>query len=325
MDILLSIISDKFSRLLEFWQSPEAKNDEPFYGDDRSRGLDLGGLLVILDWEKKKTKKEIPAKTPSGFDCDNNSLYVALGTGEIGIYSKDLTLERTINHPYFNDLHALQKTSKSLLVASTGLDGIVEIDNQGTTLFEWFATEHSLTKDKRGKERIIDKTKSHRHIKYPTFRQTTHLNSAVEAGETTYYKNTIYCSLFHQGQVIAINKENGNYRITMEGLRHPHAIYKTDEGYVLSDTENNRVILVDYNFKPKRIIPLELNRPHKIPVLSEHWIQDASFLPNGNLLVLDSNNCRLLEINPKTHTLVDEFTYNKEWKIYQAKYIGDCK
>lgn len=321
MDILLSIISDKFSTLLEFWQSPQAKSDEPFYEDDRSRGLDLGGLLAILNWEEKKIKKITPAETPSGFDYDGRYLYVALGKGSIGIFSHDLVLRRTLSHPYFNDLHALNKTSNGLLVASTGLDTIIEIDNQGRTLFEWFATEHGFSKDKKGRERKIDKQKSHRYIKYPTFQQTTHLNSAIEVGKTCYYQNTTYCSLFHQGKVIAINKENGNWRKVLDSLHHPHSIYKAEYGFMISDTENNRVILTDDNFKPKKIIPLELNRPKKIPVLSEHWIQDASFLPNKNLLVVDSNNCRLLEVNPETHTLIDEFTYNQEWKIYQAKYF----
>lgn len=61
---------------------------------------------------------------------------------EVLVYRiEDWSIERTITIPCFNDLHHVRPNGDdSLLVVSTGLDLVVEIDLEGVVLREWSAT-----------------------------------------------------------------------------------------------------------------------------------------------------------------------------------------
>lgn len=309
--ILASFISDRFSILQNFWKrSKENDTNHYFYGTDRYEELDIGGLIILLQWEKKRIKRILHFPTPTGLDYDDRFIYVATNGNEISIFSRDLNkLVGKISNQYFNDLHSLNKTKRGLLLASSGLDLIIEVDHEGKSLFEWFATDNGYNLDPKGRVRGIDKSKDHRKIKYPTLQQTTHVNSAISVKKTNL-DDTIYCCLFHQGLLLEIDKKSSVSTELTKDLKCPHSIYKLDEGYIFSDTANNRVMMTNDRFENLKII-----QPSGLS-----WVQDASLLPNLNLLVADSNNSRLLEINPDTQSIVSEFKYNSEWKIYQAKH-----
>ncbi len=313
MEILATFITDRFSVLKDFWKRTKTnKKKAKFYGTDESENLDLGGMILIIDWKNKKILKRKKIKTPAGFDFERNKIYVNTSGNSISQLSKNLIIKKRITHPFLNDIHSLNVTfSNSLLIASTGLDAIIELDKRGNELFKWFATDYGYNIDPRGRRRKIDKKINHRHKKYPTLKQTTHLNSAIYVGKTKHFPKTIYCSLFHQGEIIAVDKETGNFKVILRNLNHPHSIYKIKNKIILSDTESNNLVFADINFGNIR----------KIKLKGFNWIQDVSLLKNGNFLVCDANNNRIVEVNLKIKKVVSEFHFNKEWRIYQTKQI----
>src|SRR3989338_8163449 len=140
-------------------------------------------------------------------------------------------------------------------------------------IFDW---------DMFGKNRIIEIGIDHREIDYPTLAQTTHLNSVIYVDED---ENKSYVVSFHQGQVIEIDKKTLKVRTILSGLDHPHSVYKLSENFLVSDTNKNRILIFDNNGKILKSITGEFD-----------WIQDAIKLSNGNYLIADSNNFRLVEV-----------------------------
>ena len=158
---------------------------------------------------------------------------------------------------------------------------------------------------------MLDKKKNYRKIKFGTLKHSTHLNSVASVGKTKHFEDTIYCSLFHQGDIIAIDKKTGNFKVVLSELKHPHAIRVIGKKIILSDTENGKIIITDHNLKIKK----------KFKIPNSNWIQDSSILPNGNILITDSNNNRILEFDQKNEMIIDSYNYSKKWKIFSAEAI----
>lgn len=313
MRVLVTFITERFSVLKDFWKRAKAnKKKTKFYGADKSENLDLGGLILLVDWQNKKILRKKHIKTPTGFDLEKDDIYINTSGNSINQLSKNLVTKKKIVNPLLNDLHSLSVTkNNSLLVSSTGLDAIIEIDRVGNELFSWFATEHGYDIDPKKRKREINKKINHRYKIYPTLKQTTHLNSAIYIGKTRYFPKTIYCSLFHQGEIIAIDKDTKTCKTVLKHLNHPHSIYKIGKIIIFSDTENNSLVLTDLNF----------DKIKKVKLAGFDWIQDASLLKNGNLLICDANNNRIVEFNLKNKKIVNQLHFNKEWRIYQAKQV----
>jgi hypothetical protein len=313
MKIMISFLTTNFSELKRFWKKNKSKNPKSrFCGTDKENKMNLGGKIVIVDWEKKEIIREKNIKTPAGFDIWEKKIYLADSSTNISILDLKLNLKKRISNKYFNDLHSLNRIgNKYLLVASTGIDGILMLDMNGNLCWSWFATEHGYNKDPKGRKRVVERNVNHRDKQYPTLKQTTHLNSALYVGKTRYFKDTIYCSLFHQGEIIAISKKTLKFKKVLEGLKHPHSIYLINKKIIISDTENKSVIISDKN----------LNNVKREKLKNVGWIQDATLLENGNLLISDPDNNRVFEFDTKLKRVKNQIVFNKEWRIYQAKQL----
>lgn len=310
MKIFVSYITDHFSVLQHFWKRSKERNEGgAFHGTDNTVDLDLGGLVQVIDWSKKRVEQELSLPTPAGFDYSKQGIYLATGGTRIVLLDESLQIREEMTNFLFNDLHGLNLTPRGILVSSTGLDTILEISSKSSELFRWTATEHGYKVDPKGRCRKINLNEDHRDLKYPTLQQTTHVNSALYVGKTRFFEETIYASLFHQGEIVAINRETGESCVVMSGLNHPHSLYEYDGMILFSDSENNRVIITDVDFRENR--PLYFSETD--------WIQDTSLLSNGNILLCDSNNHRILQADVRTGEVVDALEYSQEYKIYQAK------
>src|SRR5579885_1468563 len=224
MRFLLSCISTKHSMLKNHWE--QTRQQRTFcpvttLGSMQKPREDQGGLLCILDNDDKETVQTVVDLTmPAGMTFSDRGVFVA-ALNTIHEVTTDLSAVRrdVVSLPTFNLLHSLSRTSRGYLVASTGVDAIVEFTREGRELWSWWATEHGFTQTPIGECRFLDTTIDHRGIKYGTLAQTTHVNSAVELSD-----GRILASLFHQGMIIAIDRASGAWQPVLEGLDHPHAL-----------------------------------------------------------------------------------------------------
>lgn len=295
------------------WEGHSALKQKGISGTDKEIGreVDLGGLLIEVDWDTKRRLKEWKLSCPSGILQWGDVIAVAsMRQNEIYLFNKNGHLLHTLSHPILNTPHSMAVTrNDTLLVASTGVDGILEFTRKGECIWKWFAFEHGYELDQYGRKRVLNTqgNTEHRNIDYPTLYQTTHVNSIIQHQSED---NIILATLFHQGAIIAVDKKTGVPTTLVAGLDNPHSIRTCGDGYVASDTKKGRIVLLNENLKERGSFQVGSN-----------WLQDAVVLSSGNFLAVRSDEHDIVEVDYKTKKIISTFSYPKNWRAYQAEEI----
>src|SRR5262249_50482258 len=150
----------------------------------------------------------------------------------------------------------------SLLLTSCGTDAIIEVSTEGVETWTWLAAEHGYAVTPHGHRRSIDRRNDHRLVTVPTLEQATHCNSAVPG--TVAGRPAVLASLFHQGEVVAIDRRTGRREVLASGLSNPHSIRPARDGWLVSDSQASSVVVLDERFRVRRTIDGDFN-----------WVQDA--------------------------------------------------
>src|SRR5947209_1108998 len=242
MKLLLSCISTKHSVLKQHWTESSEQMQCPLtvLGSYQKPRQDLGGLLCLIE-DMGCSQKTLDLKMAAGMVTSDRGVFVT-SFGSVHEVDTDLGIihRNVVSLPVFNALHSISRTRRGYLVASTGLDLLVEFNRDGELLWNWWATDHGFELTPTGQHREIDRSADHRTIQYGTLSQTTHINSAAEL-----YDGKFLASLFHQGMVIAIDRERGTWTTVLEGLDHPHSVRVLDEEHFsVADTVHGRALLV---------------------------------------------------------------------------------
>ncbi len=313
MKLLLSCISTKHSVLKQHWTETSQEIACPLtvLGSYQKPKQDLGGMLCFIE-DMGCSQKMVELKMAAGMVTSDKGVFV---TSFSGIHEIDpdtgIVQHNIVSSPLFNALHSISRTQHGYLVASTGLDLIVEFNRKGEILWQWWATDHGFTLTPTGQPRNIDKAADHRTIQYGTLSQTTHINSAAEL-----HDGRILASLFHQGMIIAIDRKTGEWQTILEGLDHPHAVQILgEEHFTVADTVRGRALLVKLNGKNATIeeeIEAETN-----------WLQSCYYDSIYNCWVLvDGKNSRItLRRGREGKKTLAQFNFDPEWRLYEAQVV----
>jgi hypothetical protein len=307
MKLLVSFVTTEYQAMKLHWDKYSILSSQGKVGTSKPIGkhIDLGGCLIEIDWESKEVVKKVDLSCPSGFDYTSEVMIVAsMRKNTLYILDKDFQIIRYISHPYFNDIHSVSISSAGLIVTSTGIDSIIELNLNGEILWSWHGFQHGYAKDKFGVERCLDFNRNHNLYDYPTLTQTTHVNSAIESPKDT---NIVYASLFHQGEIIKINKDNKKHSVVYRGLKNCHAICPFSDGFIVSDTKGMRICVFDKDFRYLQSIPVDSN-----------WIADAFATTDKTHIVSDAHNFQISEID-NAGNIISAKDFNQNWKIYQSK------
>ncbi len=331
MSFLLSCISTKHSMLKQHWnqtgqtsqarQAKQATQTKKVHeteqkiecpltvlGSMQKPDDDQGGLLCLLD-DRGNTLNSVELPMPAGMVPTEDGVLIA-SLGAVHNVTADLAQVRqdVVSIPAFNLLHSMSRSQRGYLVASTGLDAILEFTREGELLWSWWATDHGFTYTPIGELRVVDKTADHRSVKYGTLAQTTHVNSVAELPD-----GRILASLFHQGMVIAIERESGAWEPLLNGLDHPHAIrILADNYFTVADTARGRALMV--HIKDGRgIIEAEVQA-------DTNWLQDCSYdQKRDHWVLVDGKNSRISLRNGLTgEKTIAQFDLNPEWRLYEV-------
>lgn len=265
----------------------------------------FGGLVCLLDPERLSqgfiAEIDCPVATGMIYRNEDKSLYVG-SNKQIRKIKSGKTVS-VLRNSLFNDIHGLtQGHEGNVLVVSTGVDAILEINpnNSTHTIWDWLATENGYSKNPKGEERTIDRNLDYQKIRTSTPEHTTHINGCLEKND-----EKILATLFHQGRLIEIDKKTKKSQTLLDGLKCPHSIRKRNGGYIISDTFNNRVLLLDSNFKVTKTIEKDYN-----------WVQDTIELGNGKFLLGDSNNTRIVKLDKDGNELEILYMEKDSRKIF---------
>lgn len=261
---------------------------------------DFGGSIALIDPYNlnKGFISEIDSHVAMGMYYSQSRESLFVGSGKMINQIQNGKIVKRSGNNLFNDIHSLSESSQgNLLIVSTGIDGILEVnpDKVSEVIWDWLATENGYQNDPSGNIRVIDRNFNYQSIETSTPEHTTHINSCVEVSP-----GLILATLFHQGEVILINKSTKKAKVLYNGLRNPHFIRKISSGYIVSDTSNNRAILLTKDFKFDQIIESDVD-----------WLQDAIELNSGEFLLADSNNNRIIRVNRKGE-IIDALRLEKD-------------
>jgi hypothetical protein len=312
MDLLVSSVSTKHSMLKEHWdkhKNDKDKNSCPVttIGSMVKPKEDQGGVVsLIVDGNVASTRD---ITMPTGMVISDNGILVA-AVDTVHELSSDISrmTDNVVSLPQFNLLHSLSRTRDgSYLVASTGLDAILEFTRDGKLLWSWWSTDNGFDRTPLGAHRSIDKKADHRGIKYGTLMQTTHVNSVAELPD-----GRILASLFHQGMVVTIDRKTGKWQPFLEGLNHPHSIRIVDDHHItLADTGRGRGLMLELGKKPKIIS--EVQAPTT-------WLQDCYFdQANNHWLLVDGVSSRVvIREADDSKKEVATIQLDPEWRLYEV-------
>ncbi|MFL5701506.1 MAG: hypothetical protein ACJ8AG_01605, partial [Ktedonobacteraceae bacterium] len=159
MKLLLSCISTKHSVLKQHWTETNQEIACPLttLGSFQKPKQDLGGMLCFIE-DMGCSQKMVELKMAAGMVTSDKGVFV---TSFSGIHEVDPdsgnVQHNIVSSPLFNALHSISRTQRGYLVASTGLDLIVEFNRNGEILWQWWATDHGFTLTPTGLPRYIDK------------------------------------------------------------------------------------------------------------------------------------------------------------------------
>lgn len=312
MRLLLSCISTRHSTLKQHWSQTGQQTACPLtvLGSQQKPEGDLGGLLCLVD-EERAERRTLPLSLAAGIVPTGEDVLVT-SFDSIHRVDPELRILRpdAISSPLFNALHSISRTERGYLVASTGLDLLIEFNLAGDILWTWWATDHGFELTQKGEARQIDKEADHRTIKYGTLQQTTHVNSVAELPD-----GRVLATLFHQGTVIAIDRESGRWETLLEGLDHPHAVRILDgQHFTVADTVHGRALLARLD-KAGRSVHIE----EEIDA-GTSWLQDCSYDTRHDAWVLvDGKNSRIvLRRGRSGRDALAQFDFDPEWRLYEA-------
>jgi hypothetical protein len=228
----------------------------------------FGGRLVLLDWPQGKIVANIPVAGASGLAVEEDFAFASSWTDHSVHILQRGRPPACISHHWFNHLHTVELTpQRTLLIASAGIDLIVELSLEGQVVWHWFGPEHGY-----GAPAVLDDATDYRAIRRSTSERALHVTSALPVDG-----DRVLAALFHQGEVIAIDRRSGQAQTVLRGLVRPHGIHRHPAGYIVSDTLGHRILLLDE----------ALNVCSEIPFGSQ-WLQDTIPTSAGTYLALEN-------------------------------------
>ena len=313
MRLLLSCISTKHSALKQHWTKSSQETQCPLtvLGSYQKPQEDLGGLLCLIE-DVRCSQKTVELKMASSMVASENGVFVTSFGSIHEVYADmDMVQQNVVSSPFFNALHSISRTRRGYLVASTGLDLLLEFNRDGEILWNWWATDHGFVLTPTGLRRVLNKSVDHRVIQYGTLNQTTHINSAAELPDGRFL-----ASLFHQGMVIVIDRETGEWQPVLEDLDHPHSVRVLDEKhFTVADTVRGRALLVNINEHGGHV-------EEEIDA-GTNWLQDCRYDDNHDWWILvDGKNSRvILRRGRSGDKNIAQFDFDPEWRLYEALVI----
>lgn len=240
-----------------------------------------GGSLFKLDWERKAIVKEVPViPAEPALDHDPNArgnvrgcrgicvagdFVIAADYHTLGIFDRDLNLQRKLTDGLMVGLHETHISNSSIWVTSTTLDAALKYrleDGELEASF-WPREMPEFQRALNLEPLVIDKAVDNRQkfLGRGSFRGVSHLhlNAVCE------FRGEIY-ALFHSKNLVA-NLSKGSIVIQDENLKHAHNLIMEEPGVVyINDTHRSVVRQYDLD-SGKQIRAIDIRKMRGIKSL----------------------------------------------------------
>jgi hypothetical protein len=295
MFFLISICSEVFSRMMrvralyrQLGIDKSITRDAP----ELLRGVrrSFGGRLVLVNWSAGRVLADTPIPGVSGIAIQRGAVVACSWIDQCVYVLRGREKVCAASHPWFNHLHSIDVTPRgTYLLTSAGSDLIVEIDSDGQVVWAWFGPEHGYDAQPEGLPVFFDRNADYRLMRRATSEQAMHVTSAILLRD-----DMVLATLFHQGQLIAIDRGSGRASVKLTGLSKPHGIHRRGGGFILSDTLGHRILLLND----------KLHCCSEI-VHGSQWLQDTIVTTAGTYLTLENVHIDQLPESGLSNRLVE--------------------
>ncbi len=129
----------------------------------------------------------------------------------------------------------------------------------------------------------------------------------------------ILATSYFTGQAVEIDKEKEETRVLVDGLENPHGVVPVQDGYLVSDTGNGRVLSLNKQFQLMKVydfssLPL---RPG-LETRTLNWVQHTYPLGESLLATVDSQRSTVVVWDPKTRRY-SLYPYPTEWTVQEVR------
>jgi hypothetical protein len=295
MFFLISICSEVFGRMMQVRALYRQLGIDKSINRDAPellRGVrrSFGGRLVLMDWSAGRVLADTPIPGVSGIAIQYGAVVACSWIDQCVYVLRGRERVCAASHPWFNHLHSIDVTPRNTyLLASAGSDLIVEVDSDGQVVWTWFGPEHGYDAQPEGRPVFFDRNADYRLMRRATSEQAMHVTSAILQRD-----DTVLATLFHQGELIAIDRGSGRATVRVRGLSKPHGIHRRDGGFMLSDTLGHRIVLLNDALTCCSQI-----------VYGSQWLQDAIATTAGTFLTLENVHIDQLPKSGLSNRLVE--------------------
>lgn len=269
---------------------------------------DQQGAIAAFDFTTGDLVYSRVLDSPAGFAFTEGHIFVnSMHGSRVLVLNSSFELVDSLATTLMNDLHSITPSPDGFLLTSCGTDSVLEVTPDGEPLWTWLACEHGFLETPRGQSMRIDRQCDYRSTLIDTRDQSTHCNSALATRQDG--RDVVLVTLFHQGQLIAIDKQTGKHSALVHGIRNPHNIRRRADGWVLSEARPGAVVLLDDDFWIADVIEDDFN-----------WVQDTLPLDEeGQLVIADANNNRFVVWDVSQGKSARELSYSRDWDVYQVE------
>ena len=306
-------VEQQFRQQMHDTDTRQPPSSPAFQGVPWQREHAMGGIFAVFDWERNEVVWQITIDGVAGFCFHDQLLYLnMMRLDEVIALDGTGHEQQRFSHPHLNNIHTILPGKRGFLLASSGTDSIIELDRQGNLLYEWCALDHGYSLLPNGQKRLLDRSLDQRHYFYNTRIHSTHVNSArfLDTQETS-----ILATLFHQGQVIEIEKCSGEARTLVSGLDRPHDLRPYREGWVLSNTGAGQTLVLNADWQIVQSLNMDLD-----------WVQSSAPLHDDSLVIADTNHYRLVRAYINNQGEIyhsEERSFPTDWRIYQVEEVPE--
>lgn len=216
------------------------------------------------------------------------------------------TVTRREQHELMNGVHEIQRTDRNTyLVTVTGMDSIIEFDNDWNVVWTWHMWEHVDPGTRP--ENYYPSQNTNTDVRNIAF----HPDNRYHLNYATYTKNgNILASALNYG-VFYIDRERGNVISEFTDVDETHNPVEVDGSVVICESGKDRVIRTDMEQVTEVLFDERLS-----------YVKDADPLnEQGDWLIADTNNDRILIWNQRDDQPKQEFFLGEDAKPYEADYL----
>jgi outer membrane protein assembly factor BamB len=180
------------------------------------------------------------------------------------------------------------------VIIDMGKNRVFTVDQSGTITWEWSAIEN-LGKGSAFWEQHVEGTAREDHTYTGPDQDWTHMNDVDRLENGNFLLSIRNFDVLVEvdpetDNLVRVVGEPGNQSI-MHEQHNPHYLGESDH-VLVADSENDRIVEYDTETKAET---WRYEGPGQDDRLA--WPRDADRLPNGNTLIADSRNFRVLEVN----------------------------